>query len=202
MTSPCLAIWERRRLLNVYSNHIETGLAQPVSLLPYRLPHAYWDTVKKELQEMLSSGIIESSTSEWSAPIVLVKKKDGSMRLCVNYRRLIQVSGTDAYPMPRVDDLIDRVGKSTYISTLDLMCGYWQVPVAEADRPKTTFATPFGLYQFNTMPFGLQGAPATFQRLMDCVIQGLDFAASYLDDLIVFSESWEDHLIRIHSILE
>ena len=183
-------------------HHIETGLAQPVRLPPYRPPHAYRDAVKKELQEMLSSGIIEPSTSEWSAPIVLVKKKDGSMRLCVDHRRLNQISRSDAYPMPRVDDLIDRVGKSTYISTLDLTRGYWQVPVAKIDRPKTAFATPFGLYQFNTMPFGLQGAPATFQRLMDCVIRGLEFAAAYLDDLIVFSESWEDHLIHIRSVLE
>ena len=94
------------------------------------------------------------------------------------------------------------MGKFTYISTLDLTRGYWQVPVAKVDRPKTAFATPFGLYQFNTMPFGLQGAPATFQRLMDCVIRGLEFAAAYLDDLIVFSESWEDHLIHICSVLE
>ena len=185
---------------SVIEHHIETGLAQPVRLPPYRLPHAYRDAVK-ELWEMLSSGIIEPSTSEWSAPIVLVKKKDGSMRLCVDYRRLNQVWRSDAYPMPRVDDLIDRVGKSTYISTLDLTRGYWQVPVAEVDRPKTAFATPFGLYQFNTMPFGLQGAPATFQTLMDCVIRGLEFVAAYLDDLSVFSESWEDHLIHIRSVL-
>ena len=84
---------------------------------------------------MISSGIIEPATSEWSAPIVLVKKRDGSLRLCVDYRRLNQVSMSDAYPMPRVDDLIDRVGKSTYISTLDLTQGYWQVPVAIKDRP-------------------------------------------------------------------
>ena len=127
---------------NVPGRTSVAGLAQPVRLPPYRLPHAYRDAVKKELQEMLSSGIIEPSTSEWSAPIVLVKKKDGSMRLCVDYRRFNQISKSDAYPMPRVDDLIDRVGKSTYISTLDLTRGYWQVPVAEIDRPKTAFATP------------------------------------------------------------
>ena len=92
---------------SVNEHHIGTGLAQPVRLPPYRLPHAYHEAVKKELQEMLSSGIIEPSSSEWSAPIVLVKKKDGSIRLCVDYRRLNQVSRSDAYPMPRVDDLID-----------------------------------------------------------------------------------------------
>ena len=115
---------------------------------------------------------------------MLVKKSDRSLRLCVDYRRLNQVSVSDAYPMPRVDDLINCVGKSTYISTLDLTRGYWQVPVAPKDQPKTAFSTPFELYQFNTMPFGLKKAPATFQRLMDRVIHGLDFAAAYSDDLI------------------
>ena len=138
---------------------------------------------------MLSSEIIDPSTSEWSAPIVLMKKKDGSLRLlCVDYRRLNQVSVSDAYPMPRVDDLIDRVGGSSFISTFDLTCGYWQVPVADEDHLKTAFVTPFGLYQFNVMSFGLQGAPATFQRLMDHVIRGLKFAAAYLDDLIFFQQ--------------
>ena len=111
---------------------------------------------------MLEQGIIEPSSSAWSAPIV--KKKDGALRLCVDYRRLNGVSKADAYPMPRVNDLIDRLGKSCFVSTMDLTRGYWQVPVA---RYKTAFTTPFGLYQFNVMPFGLQGAPATFQRLMD-----------------------------------
>ena len=168
---------------------IETGSPQPMRLPPFRLPHAYCQAVKDELEEMISSEIIEPAASEWSVPIVLVKKGDGSLRLCVDYRQLNQVSVSDAYPMPRVDDLIDRVGKSTYISTLDLTRGYWQVPVAPKGQPKTAFPTPFGLYQFNTMPFGLKGAPATFQRLMDHVIHGLDIAAAYLDDLIIFSES-------------
>ena len=104
--------------------------------------------------------------------------------------------------MPRVDELIDRVGGSSFISTLDLTRGYWQVPVADEDHLKTAFVTPFGLYQFNVMPFGLQGAPATFQRLMDHVIRGLEFAAAYLDDLIVFSNSWTEHLAHVQAVLE
>ena len=105
--------------------------------------------------------------AEWSSPIVLVRKQDGALRLCIDYRCLNELSTMDAYPMPRVHEIIDRVGKANFFSTLDLAKGYWQVPVAEVDRPKTSFSTPFGLYQFIMMPFGLKGAPATFQRLMD-----------------------------------
>ena len=135
-------------------------------------------------------------------PNLSSKRRDGTLRICVDYRRLNQISVSDAYPMSRVDDLIDQVSKSTYISTLDLTRGYWQVPVAVKDRPKTAFATPFGLYQFNMMPFGLKVAPATFQRLMDHVIHGLNCAAAYLDDLIIFSESWETHLTHLRMVLE
>ena len=152
---------------------------------------------------MLDHGIIEPSSSEWSSPIVLVKKKDGSLRLCVDYRRLNAVSEADPYPMPRIDDLIDNLGGAKFISTLDLTRGYWQVPVSKECQPKTAFVTPFGLYQFTVMPFGLQGAPATFQRLMDRVIQGLgEYSAAYLDDLIVFSHSWTEHLSHLRSVFE
>ena len=184
-------------------HHIPTNSTPPLRLPPYRLPHAHREFLKKELDETLKSGIIEPATGEWSSPIVLVKKKDGSLRLCVDFRKLNKMSQTDAYPMPRVDDQIDRVGKAKFISTLDLTRGYWQVPVADEDRPKTAFATPFGLFQFNVMPFGLQGAPATFQRLMDGVIQGLgDFSAAYLDDLIVFSETFEEHFHQLRKVLQ
>ena len=181
---------------------VNTGTARPVRLPPYRLPHAYRDTVKKEIEEMLQSGIIEPSSSEWSAPIVLVKKKDGTLRFCVDYQRLNSIAEADAYPMPRVDEMIDRVGRAKFVTTLDLMKGYWQVPLTARTRAKTAFATPFGLYQFRVMPFGLQGAPATFQRLMDSVLRGLEgFSAAYMDDVIIYSETWEDHLRHIDQVL-
>ena len=184
-------------------HHIRTGEACPVRLPPYRLPHAYRETVKQEIQEMLDQGLIEPSSSEWSSPVVLVRKKDGSVRLCVDYRRLNGVSESDAYPMPRIDELIDKLGKSSFISTIDLTRGYWQVPVAKEDRHKTAFATPYGFYQFNVMPFGLQGAPATFQRLMDQVLQGLEeFSAAYLDDVVIYSETWEEHLEHVRRVLQ
>jgi hypothetical protein len=159
--------------------------------------------VKEELDAMLDCGIIEPSRSEWSFPVVLVPKKDGSIRLCVDYRKLNTVSKSDSYPMPRVDELIDRLGGTEYISTIDLTKGYWQVPMAKCSRDKTAFATPFGLYQFRVMPFGLSGAPASFQRMMNGLTQGCEqFAAAYLDDLIVYSNTWDEHLHHLEEILE
>ena len=182
---------------------IVTGEALPIRLPPYRLPHAYRETVWKELKEMLAHGIITPSRSDWAAPIVLVKKKDGSLRICVDYRRLNSVSKVDAYPMPRVDELIDHLGRTQYLSTLDLTRGYWQVPVSANAQHKTAFTTPFGLFEFKRMPFGLQGAPATFQRMMDKLLDGLgDFAKAYIDDLIIFSTSWEDHLKHLRTVLQ
>ena len=162
----------------------------------------YREAVEEEIEMMLAEGIIEPCCSEWASPIVVVKKKDNSIRLCVDYRRLNAGTEIDAYPMPRVDDILDQLGQAQYISTLDLAKGYWQVPVAVEDRPKTAFITPRGLYQFCVMPFGLSGAPATFQRMIDHVIRGMaGFACAYLDDLIVFSSSWEDHLVHVGAVL-
>ena len=116
---------------------------------------------------MQGDGIIEPSTSEWASPIVM---KDGTLCSCVDYRRLNSVSKADAYLMPRIDELIDCLGRVKYVTTLDLTRGYWQVPVAEASRERTAFTTPFGLFQFTVMPFGLHGDPATFQRMMDILL--------------------------------
>ena len=132
---------------NLAEHQVETGSACAVCLPPYWLPHAYRESVQK-VQE---HGIIEPSTSERASPVVLIKKKDGTLRFCMHYRKLNAVSLSDAYQMPRIDELIDRLGHAKYIKTLDLARGYWQVSLAEA---KTAFATPFGLFQFNVMPFG------------------------------------------------
>ena len=176
--------------------------SKPIRQAAYRIPHAYREGVLKELEEMKESGIIEPSCSEWASPIGVARKKDGSIRLCVDYRKLNAATPMDAYPMPRVDELLDKVGRATFISTLDLARGYWQVPVAKKDRAKTAFITPDGLYQFRVMPFGLNGAPATFQRMMDNVIRGLEsFTADYIDDIAIFSDSWDEHLGHIREVL-
>ena len=114
---------------------------------------------------MLELGVIEESHSTWSSPIVLVGKPDGSIRFCVDYRKVNGVSRIDAYPKPRVDERLDRLGTARFFSTLDLTKGYWQIPLLTESKEKTAFSAPDGLYQFRTLPFGLFRAPATFQRL-------------------------------------
>ena len=180
---------------------IDTGSASPVRHPPYRVPYAYKDAMEQELSGMLEAGIVEPSSSEWAAPIVLVKKKDGTLCFCVDYQRLNAVS-CPLYPMPRIDELLDRFGKAKFLTTLDLARGYWQVPMSWSSKEKTAFITLQGLFQFTAMPFGLQGAPATFQRMMNQLLRGMgDYAAAYLDDLIVFTTSWEGHLQHLRSVL-
>jgi len=126
---------------------------------------------------MLSKNIICPSQSPWASPIVLVAKNDGSTRFCVDYRKLSTIARKDAYPLPRVDDSLDTLTGSRWFSTLDLKNGYWQVEMAPEHQHKTAFATQEGLFEFNVMPFGLCKAPATFQRLMDSVLAGLQWSA-------------------------
>ena len=151
---------------------------------------------------MRKMGIIEPSNSEWSSPVVLVPKKDGTLRFCMDFRKVNAISSVDPYPMPRIDTLIDRLGSARYLTTLDLSKGYWQVPMAEECKALTAFRTPFGFYHFCYMPFGLQGAPATFQRLMDQVLEGAEsYSSAYIDDVVIFSRSWEEHLVQVKDVL-
>ena len=137
-------------------HHIPIVSIQPVRQRPYRIPHAYRAEVMQELKRMEEAGIIEESDSAWASPIVVVKKKDKKLRICVDYRKQNQFTETDAYPMPRIEELLDSVGQSKYITTIDLAKGYWQVPVAREDQAKTAFISPRGLFHFTTMPFGLR----------------------------------------------
>ncbi|CAJ0928317.1 unnamed protein product [Ranitomeya imitator] len=152
---------------------------------------------------MLKLGVIEESKSGWSSPIVLVPKPDGEWRFCNNYQKLNEVSKFDAYPMPRVDELIERLGHARYITTLDLTKGYWQIPMAQEAKEKTAFSTPDVCFQYVRMPFGLQGAPATFQRAMDRVLAPhKPYAAAYLDDSVIFSLDWESHLEKVQAVFD
>ena len=155
---------------NLVRHHVSVGDAIPIQQKPYRVPYAQRDLVKRELDLMLKADVIRPSVSPWASPIVLVTKKDGDVRFCVDYRKLNQVAKFDAYPMPRTEELIDTIGPAEVISTLDLAKGYWQIPMDEGSKEKTAFTTPFGLYEFQVMPFGLHSAPATFQRMMNYVL--------------------------------
>ena len=124
---------------------------------------------------MLSNDIIRPSFSPWAAPVPLVPKKDGSSRFCIDYRKLNDVTKKDAYPIPRIDQTLDSLSGATLFSTLDLASGYWQVEISPSDREKTAFATRSGLYEFNVMPFGLTGAPGSFERLTEAVLAGLQY---------------------------
>ena len=147
--------------------------------------------VDEHIDDMLKRNVIEPSSSPWASNIVLVKKKDGSSRFCIDYRKLNSVTQNDAYPLPRIDDSLDQLRGANWFSTLDLCSGYWQVAMDPNDKKKTAFTTRRGLYEFSVMPFGLCNAPATFERLMETVLRGLQFETCliYLDDVIVF---WQD----------
>ena len=163
------------------------------------LPPHRKNEVQELLASMLKSGVVEHSSSPWASPIVLVWKKDGSFRFCVDYRKLIEVMHKDVYPLPWIDDTLNTLSGSKWFSTIDLLSGYWQVGVAREDHPKTAFCTSEGLFEFKVMPFGLTNTPATFQRLMDLVLAGLQWSQClvYLDDVIILGKSFPEHLANL-----
>jgi transposase InsO family protein len=162
------------------------------------------EVISKEVQSMLSKGVIEQSSSPWASPVVLVRKKDNTWRFCIDFRKVNGITKKDSYPLPRIDDALDTLYGSSYFSSIDLRSGYWQIPMKPDDKEKTAFLTPDGLYHFNVMPFGLCNAPATFERLMDNVLRGLTWqiCLCYLDDVLVFASSFAQHLSRLRLVLQ
>ena len=185
-------------------HRIDTGNNRPVRQPLRRQPAHYVSEIDRQLEEWESEGKISPSQSEWASNIVIVKKKDGTLRFCVDYRHLNERTIKDSYPLPRIDDCLDCLSGATWFSTMDLRGGYHQVAMDERDKDKTTFVTRKGTFCFNVMPFGLCNAPATFQRLMDCTMRGLNYVVCliYLDDIIVFSADVATHLERLGMVLE
>lgn len=200
----CFTSSTKLRRTPITKHRIITDDASPIRQQPYRVSSKEREAIEKQVKEMLEDDIIQPSSSPWSSPVVLVRKKDGTLRFCVDYRKLNSVTKKDTYPLPRIDDSLDRLRRAKYFSSIDLRSGYWQIEVDERDREKTAFVTPDGLYEFKVLPFGLCSAPATFQRMMDTVLTGLKWQTClvYLDDVVVFSETFEQHLQRLKKVLE
>ncbi|CAN2387656.1 Reverse transcriptase (RNA-dependent DNA polymerase) [Pristimantis euphronides] len=182
---------------------IPTGDTPPIRERYRQIPPTMYQEVKSMVSSMLSNQVIRESQSPWAAPVVLVRKKDGTLRFCVDYRKLNAHTVRDAYPLPRIEESLSALSQAKYFSTLDLASGYWQVPVAGGDKAKTAFILPMGLFEFNRMPFGLSNAPGTFQRLMEHCLGDLNFESVliYLDDVVVFGSSFEDHLQKLRQVL-
>ena len=186
----------------ILTHKINTGNSTPTKQHPRRLPSAHREKSERQITEMLEKGIIRESTSPWPSPIILVKKKDGEMRVCIDYRKLNSVTIGHAHALPRVDDILDSLGNAQYFSTLDLKSAYWQISVDQQDREKTAFVTQRGLFEFNWMSFGLVNAPTTFQRAMDLVLIPYIICLCYLDDVIVFGRDFNEHYNRLKTVLE
>lgn len=185
-------------------HQIDTGDSAPIKQQPYRTPIVQRDRIARLIKEMQQQGIVKPSSSPWASPVVLVPKKDGSTRFCVDYRQLNRVTKKDVYPLPRIDDILDTLAQAKYFITLDLSTGYWQVGLDPTSQSKTAFTTHCGLYEFTCMPFGLCNAPATFQRLMQVVLCGLEWKCCfvYIDDILIASKSFEEHLSHLNLVFE
>ena len=190
------------RTMTVQHDIITTD-ARPVRCGPRRLAPAGLRKEQTCVQEMLDGGQIEPSDSPWASPIVLVTKKDGTTRFCVDYHRLNALTTKDAYPLPRIDDSLRLLGNQQWFSTMDLASGYWQVAMSPEAKHKAAFVTNEGLFQFRAMPFGLCNAPATFERLMDRVLCGMHWSHClvYLDDVISFGRTVMEALRRLEEVL-
>ena len=189
---------------SVVRHSIDTGDRKPIKQQPYRTPIVQRETIKKMVDEMQKQSIVQPSRSPWASPVVLVPKKDGGLRFCVDFRCLNSITRKDVYPLPRVDDIFDTLDGACYFTSLDLSSGYWQVELDEDAREKSAFTTYHGLYEFIRIPFGLCNAPATFQRVMQAVLAGLEWRSCfvYLDDILIASRTFDEHLKHIKEVLE
>ncbi|XP_049897830.1 uncharacterized protein LOC126388653 [Epinephelus moara] len=189
---------------DLVQHQIHTGDAAPVRERYRPLPPLMYKEMKTLLAGMLEKGVIRESCSPWAAPIVLVRKKDGSWRFCVDYRKLNAVTHKDAFPLPRIEETLTSLTQAEWFTTLDLASGYWQVEMDPQDREKTAFTTPLGLFEFERMPFGLCNAPATFQRLMQQCLSGqlAESLLVYLDDIIIYSPDFSSHLQHLDEVFK
>ena len=173
----------------ILQHDIDTGNSPPIKQSPRRPPLAARDAEDQILDEMLESGVIEPSDSPWASPVCLVRKKDGTFRFCVDYRRVNAVSRRDAFPIPNIHDALDHLRGAKYFAAV--LSGYWQLGMTDRARERSAFCTRRGLFHFTRMPFGLSGAPASFCRLMSIVLRDMlwKICLCYLDDIIIFGKT-------------
>ena len=189
---------------NVVKHRINTGDHEPIAQKQFRADKKRRTIIKEEVDKMLKDGIIKKSEGPWSSPVVIVTKKDGSARFCIDYRKVNNITITDAHPLPRIDDLLEQFREAKWFSSIDLASGYWQIEMNEKDREKTAFTCHLGLFEFNVMPFGLKNAPPTFQRMMNEILKDWldEFVVVYIDDIMIYSKTFEEHLEHIEKILK
>ena len=183
---------------------IDTGDSRPIRQPPRRKPPHTRQVEEEHVADMLENGIISPSDSPWSSPVVLVKKKDGSTRFCVDFSKLNDVTCKDAYPLPRIDDTLESLHGAKWFTTLDLQSGFWNIGVKEEDRPKTAFSTSSGLWEFNKMPFGLCNGPPVFSRCMEKIFSGMQWEECliFLDDILVFGRDFNEHMERLEKVFQ
>ena len=191
-----------RKALTQPAMKIDTGDADPIKMAYYKMGPGDLDELKVQLKKLLEAKLIRPSVSPWGAPVLFVRKKDGSKRLCIDYRALNRVTKTDAYPMPRIQESLDRLANARIYTKLDATWGFWQNPVASEDISKTAFNTRYGAYEFLVTPFGLKNSPSAFQRMMDeILVEYIDeFVIVYIDDLLIYSKNVDDHLKHLELI--
>ena len=189
---------------NLVPHRIDTGDARPFKEQLRRHPLAHLDYIDQQVDQMLRADVIEPCASPWSSNVVLAKKSDGTLRFCVDYRHLNDLTYKDSYPLPRVDSCLDALGGSKYFSVLDLRSGFWQVTMDARDSDKTAFVTRRGQFRFKVLSFGLANSPSVFQRLMDLVLAGMTWETClvYIDDVIVFSKTFDEHVVRLSAVLQ
>ncbi|CAF0917660.1 unnamed protein product [Rotaria sordida] len=181
---------------------INTGLNLPIHSRVYRTDPIKQQHISTIINDMLKSGQIQKSYSSWSSPVILVKKKDGTYRFVIDYRQLNNITERDSYPLPRIEETLNRLNGNNYFSKLDLKTGYHQIPIHSSDKEKTTFVTYNGMFQFNVMPQGLKNAPSSFQRIMYELLVNTrwDFCLVYIDDVIIFSRTFDQHVTHLNEV--
>jgi len=195
---------ERTGTTDLVEHRIDTKDHKPINQPPFRASQETRRMIEEQVEKMLKADIIQKSKSPWASRIVLVKKKDGSIRFCNDFRKLNEITTRDVYPLPRMDDSLAALSEMKWFSSMDMTAGFHQIKMHPEDKIKTAFICDSGLYEYNVMPFGLTNAPATFQRLMDSVFAGLKWKSVlvYMDDVLVFSRDFKDHLKDLRETFE